>query len=256
MNTGINNLKNEHRYYESISSTQKESNGNDIFSTPVKWNKVRWIDEAQENIGNSSGGDRNFPRRYMNFSNCDMIPKEGMIFSKSPGLSPFSKHWANLSPLYKDAKFALKGLNSQISSKFSVEFMKSPNVKIIHHDSPHIDRVELNLDCASQENETPTFNSKDEEIIVRKFSFLEDKENIDANRKLDQPNDNLQLAKSEFWPLSEQNRDSIQVQSQMKISINREIVNIKSRGSTSPDSNGLCKNGMILIIFVLIWLTF
>ena len=63
--------------------------------------------------------------------------------NKTLDLSPFSKHCANLSPLYKNEKMSMKGFDSRMSSKFSVEFMKSPNIKNINEGSLRKDHPDI-----------------------------------------------------------------------------------------------------------------
>ena len=105
------------------------------------------------------------------------------------------------------------------------------------------EKLRLSIDELMEEANTPTFNSHHTELTEVDFPFLDDKENIDNNRKVlpagapDHLTKPLKMQEDTYIGEKQrvhQNNDRIQ---QL-----RQLHELKSRGSTSPESNGRPKN--------------
>eukprot|EP00345_Euplotes_harpa_P002408 CAMPEP_0168320074 /NCGR_PEP_ID=MMETSP0213-20121227/1439_1 /TAXON_ID=151035 /ORGANISM="Euplotes harpa, Strain FSP1.4" /LENGTH=171 /DNA_ID=CAMNT_0008321425 /DNA_START=485 /DNA_END=1000 /DNA_ORIENTATION=- len=107
-------------------------------------------------------------------------------------------------------------------------------------DSVNVDKLDLNLDECLEEHCTPTFNSNNDDNLLKQFPFLEDKENEDANRKV------ILREASPCSRHSADERKQAQEEKASPVEVSPKVdgvnnVDPKSRGSTSPESNGQTK---------------
>lgn len=247
MNARLNWIDSDCTSFNEFSSVISEWNKIDAFSTPVKKTKriciedtqelsnfvVDWQESYSKNSNKPSIGDAKYDDKFEN--------------SESSGLSPFSKFWANLSPLYKSSGIEPKRFREPNFNKFSVEFMKSPVVGGIVERSITEERLDFNFDCDFDDHNTPTFKSVPDDTIVKQLLFIkEDKENIDVNRKIERSQNSICSQKS-----SKDQAESIDKCSDNCSHVHeveeKEKIYDRSRGSTSPESNSQFLKGIYFI---------
>lgn len=245
MNTRLNLFESDCISFNEFSSVTSEQYKNDAFSTPVKKHKriciedtqelsgfvVDWQESSSKNTIKRSIGDAKYDDKYEN--------------SESSRLSPFSKHWANLSPLYKSSGIEPKRYREPNFNKFSVEVMKSPAVGSFDERSLNEDKHEFNFDCEFDDHNTPTFKSFPEETVVKQLLFVkEDKENIDVNRKIECSQNSICSHKIQNQQANSIDKQSNGCGQSDKVWGDDRICD-KSRGSTSPESNSQFLKGII-----------
>ena len=265
MNFTINCIAKEYSTLNGFSSFSNGPNKNDLFSTPVKKNKRFWSDDTQDRSNFMIDWQESYVKNANKHSieECKFVNK--LEWGVSPKLSPFSKHCANLSPLYKGSERAPRQFNDPKFSKFSVEFMKSPNARRMEDDSIEEDRIDFNFEGDFENNDTPTFKSVPDDTIVKQFPFLENKENIDVNRKIEwSVNSNWSQNSHKEEPDNEIDWCSHHQNEEKAVELD-QLYN-KSRGSTSPESNWnflkgkqlYCYHSILLILhcFLSPWVDF
>lgn len=109
------------------------------------------------------------------------------------------------------------------------------------------EKIEFDLEALNDENNTPTFNSHHSGVINDLLLFTDDKENIDVNRKLHNPSD-VDCAMQTPNPEKAVLKDENQVKFPKIVRIEHNVLRneVKSKHSTSPESNDRFKNEQIL----------
>lgn len=163
--------------------------------------------------------------------------------------SPFTKHWANLSPLYCKNDIAFKLQKIQSSSKFSVEYLKSPwnelyalNDVALHLNNWTPGKIDFEDYQVMSDHITPTFNSNSEveHDHEEDFAFLIEKENIAMNfqnKSKEKCHQSPRINKSvnNESPISS---NWTEIHQNQKGQLSNNLNEAKSGGSTSPGSNG------------------
>lgn len=127
--------------------------------------------------------------------------------------------------------------------------MKSPTGERLHNDTSFSllreetpDKIPFNVEALMEENDTPTFNLHQTDSIQEEFPFLDNKENLDINRKVNSSRTSLDQVKEpnvNKQSIVDENAPSLQ--NNVRIREITKAQEVKSKGSTSPESNGVAK---------------
>lgn len=247
MNTGLNTKERFESNLEYEADNDSFEIENHLLLTPVK-KGCRLIDhnndyyniEVQEFWATS--GQRSINSPISRENEVNLSPNK-----RKSNLSPFSKYWANLSPLYKRDQGSYKHQRITSISKFSVEHMKSPSaIRIddgrsdswLREQTP--EKIDFNLEEDDEENNTPTFNLHNTEELNVEFDLIDRRPNLSDNKNHpDEKAWSNAIEVSKISTIVGTKKVKHRVDKNERIRHHQEV---KSKGSTSPESYCFNKN--------------